>query len=154
MGFSRKEYRSALPCPPPGDLPNSGSARDWGLPHCRWILYQLSYQGSPSTYIVTVYSAWSYVSSDIWMACFLSIFRLLFKCLPFHDVYQSNLFEITIPPSWPSFSHNIATVLHTILLTYLCFLFPQESKLHTHTHKKKTVTTTTTTYIFLFCSLW
>ena len=21
---------------------------NWGLPHCRWILYQLSYQGSPS----------------------------------------------------------------------------------------------------------
>ena len=24
MGFSRKEYRSGLPCPPPGDLPNPG----------------------------------------------------------------------------------------------------------------------------------
>ena len=24
MGFSRKEYWSALPCPPPGDLPNPG----------------------------------------------------------------------------------------------------------------------------------
>ena len=24
MGFSRKEYWSGLPCPPPGDLPNSG----------------------------------------------------------------------------------------------------------------------------------
>ena len=23
-GFSRQEYRSALPCPPPGDLSNSG----------------------------------------------------------------------------------------------------------------------------------
>ena len=30
-----------LPCPPPGDLPNSGP------PHCRWILYHLSRQGSP-----------------------------------------------------------------------------------------------------------
>ena len=25
MGFSRKEYWSALPCPPPGDLPDPGS---------------------------------------------------------------------------------------------------------------------------------
>ena len=24
MGFSRQEYRSGLPCPPPGDLPDSG----------------------------------------------------------------------------------------------------------------------------------
>ena len=24
MRFSRQEYRSGLPCPPPGDLPNSG----------------------------------------------------------------------------------------------------------------------------------
>ena len=24
MGFSRKEYWNGLPCPPPGDLPNSG----------------------------------------------------------------------------------------------------------------------------------
>ena len=24
MGFSRQEYSSGLPCPPPGDLPNSG----------------------------------------------------------------------------------------------------------------------------------
>ena len=24
MGFPREEYRSGLPCPPPGDLPDSG----------------------------------------------------------------------------------------------------------------------------------
>ena len=24
MGFSRQEYSSGLPCPPPGDLPNRG----------------------------------------------------------------------------------------------------------------------------------
>ena len=24
MGFSRQEYWSGLPCPPPGDLPNPG----------------------------------------------------------------------------------------------------------------------------------
>ena len=41
MGFSRQEYSSGLPFPSPGDLP------DPGLPHCRWILYQLSHQGSP-----------------------------------------------------------------------------------------------------------
>ena len=45
MGFSRQEYWSGLPCPPPEDLPNSGS--NPGLPHCRQILYHLRYQGNP-----------------------------------------------------------------------------------------------------------
>ena len=85
--FSRQEYWSGLPCPPPGDLPNPGikptspalqvdslplshqgsprilewvaypltkgssQPRNWiepGLLHCRQILYQLSYRGSPN----------------------------------------------------------------------------------------------------------
>ena len=46
MEFSRQEYRSGRPYPPPGDLPNPG------LPHCRLyclshILYCLSLQGRP-----------------------------------------------------------------------------------------------------------
>ena len=38
--FSRQEYWSGLPYPPPGDLPNQGSKS--GLPHCGRILYSLS----------------------------------------------------------------------------------------------------------------
>ena len=83
-GFSCQEYWSGLPCPPLGDLPNSGieprspalevdslpaeppgkprntgvgslsllqqicltQKSNWGLVHCRRIIYQLSYQGS------------------------------------------------------------------------------------------------------------
>ena len=86
--FSRQEYWSGLPRPPPGNLPNPGiesrspalqadslhsdppgkpmntgvgslcllhgifptQELNWGLLHCRWILYQLSYQGSPIIY--------------------------------------------------------------------------------------------------------
>ena len=82
--FSGQEYWGGLPCPPPGNLPNSGieprppelqvnsllseppgklkntgmgslsllqgifltQELNWGLLHCRRILYQLSYQGS------------------------------------------------------------------------------------------------------------
>ena len=40
------EYWSGLPVPSSVDLPNPGIKL--GSPHCRWILYQLSYQGSPS----------------------------------------------------------------------------------------------------------
>ena len=46
MGFSRQKSWSGLPCPPPGNLPNSGS--NPGLPHCRRILYHLSHRGSPN----------------------------------------------------------------------------------------------------------
>ena len=41
QGFSRQEYWSGLPCPPPGNLSNPG------LLPCRQILYHLSHQGSP-----------------------------------------------------------------------------------------------------------
>ena len=44
MGFSRPEYWSGLPCPPPGDLPNPGIKP--GFLHCRQTLYHLSYQGN------------------------------------------------------------------------------------------------------------
>ena len=44
-GFSRQECWSGLPCPPPEDIPNGGI--ESSLPHCRWILYRLSHQGSP-----------------------------------------------------------------------------------------------------------
>ena len=81
MGFSRQEYWSGLPCPPPGDhrnpeieprspalqvdsLPSEPPGKpknslsllrgifltqmsNQGLLHYRWILYELSYQGSP-----------------------------------------------------------------------------------------------------------
>ena len=44
MGFSRQEYWSGLPCPPPGELPNPGIKP--GFPTFQAILYHLSYQGS------------------------------------------------------------------------------------------------------------
>ena len=41
--FFRPEYWSGQPFPSLGNLPNPQE----GLPHCRWILYQLIYKGSP-----------------------------------------------------------------------------------------------------------
>ena len=46
MEFSREEYWSGLPFPSPGDFPDPGKSNP-GLLHCRYILYHLSYQGSP-----------------------------------------------------------------------------------------------------------
>ena len=45
VGFSRQDYWSGLPCPSPGDLPYP--VIEPGSPHCRQILYHLSYQASP-----------------------------------------------------------------------------------------------------------
>ena len=45
MGFSRQECWRGCHALPPGDLP------DPGLPYCRRILYQLSYQGSPLSHV-------------------------------------------------------------------------------------------------------
>ena len=45
-GFSRQEYWSGLPCPPPGDLPDPGM--EPRSPHCWQILYHLRHQGSPN----------------------------------------------------------------------------------------------------------
>ena len=44
MEFSRPEYWSGQPFPSPGIFPTQESSQD--LLHCRWILYQLSYQGN------------------------------------------------------------------------------------------------------------
>ena len=46
IGFPRRKYRSGQPFPFPGDAVNPG-IEPRSLLHCRWILYQLSYQGSP-----------------------------------------------------------------------------------------------------------
>ena len=43
--FSKQGYWSGLPFPSSGVLPTQGL--NPGLPHCRWNLYHLSYQGSP-----------------------------------------------------------------------------------------------------------
>ena len=99
LGFSRQEYWSRLPCPPPGDLPNpgleprspalradsllselSGKPKNTGVGslsllqgifpiqestrgflHCRWILYQLSYQSSPQNCYI------NWVHARIWL---------------------------------------------------------------------------------------
>ena len=43
--FSRREYWSGLASPSPGELPNPGI--EPASPALQWILYHLSYPGSP-----------------------------------------------------------------------------------------------------------
>ena len=49
MGFSRQEYWSGLPCPPPGDIPDSGI--EPGSPTLQADSLPLSHQGSPQKFI-------------------------------------------------------------------------------------------------------
>ena len=52
---------------------------NWGLPHCRWILYQLSYQGSLSI-IPTIYMAYRFITKETeLLKIFLKTFSLIVK---------------------------------------------------------------------------
>ena len=60
MGFSKQEYWSGLPCPPPGDLPNPRTECESPVfPSLQVGSLPLSYQGSPpkcwALHIIFVY---------------------------------------------------------------------------------------------------
>ena len=54
-GFSRQEYQNGLPCLPPRDLHNQTQGSNPGLLHCKWILYQLSYQESTNNILIQTF---------------------------------------------------------------------------------------------------
>ena len=130
MGFSRPEYWSGLPFPPPRDLPDPGikprsptlqadslpakpqgkpkntgvgslsllhgiflsQALNWGLLHCRRILYQLNFLGSPSTFYLPIVSAYH-------------LFYYLSVCLPLRCIYLSSTYLPTYLSSNTYISH-------------------------------------------------
>ena len=64
---------------------------NWGLLHCRWILYELSYQGSPNKRIPSVYIIISFINPyfTIFFFCFkASIFFLPFFFGGFWNFYR------------------------------------------------------------------
>ena len=117
MGILQK-YWSGLPCPPPGNLPNSGieprsptlqadslpseplgkpkntgvgslsllqgifltQELNWGLLHCRWIFYQLSYQGGPKKSIRSKFSALQFQTNKCPLILFGIIVLIVRKC--------------------------------------------------------------------------
>ena len=56
VGFSRREYQSGLPCPPPGDLPNPGIKHVDSQLSCvsRWVFYHQPHLGNPGRVITTL----------------------------------------------------------------------------------------------------
>ena len=67
MEFSRQEYCSVLPCPPPRDLPDPSllHGSNTALLHSRQIFYHLSHQGSPKNIRVGKESPQPRVSSKV-----------------------------------------------------------------------------------------
>ena len=55
MGFSRQEYWSGLPCPPPGDLPDLGTELT-SLPSLQWQVgsFPLALPGKPHNEILFI----------------------------------------------------------------------------------------------------
>ena len=59
-GFSRQEYWSGLPCPPPGDLPDPGIEPTSLYTSFigRWVLYHYHHLKSPGIYICGILKTW------------------------------------------------------------------------------------------------
>ena len=55
LEYVTQEYWSGSPIPSPGDFPDPLM---WGFLHCRWLLHQLSHQGSPTKRICVLKSIW------------------------------------------------------------------------------------------------
>ena len=70
-----QEYWSGKPIPSPGIFLTQES--NWGLLHCRWILYQLSYQGSPCVCVcVCVYEQMVFICNLVSKQVKFEIFEL------------------------------------------------------------------------------
>ena len=117
-GFSRQEYWSGLPCPPPGDLPNPGiEPRSPPL----WILYQLSYQGSPCiykyTHTHTLIHIHTYVHRHTHTHTYIYAILLLLSCfLVVSDSVRPHRRQSTRPRHpWDSPGKNTGVGCHFLL---------------------------------------
>ena len=66
MEFSRQEYWSELPFPPPGDLPNPGIEPESLESSCtgRWIIYQVDYSATRKALFHSVVRVWLHKVSN------------------------------------------------------------------------------------------
>ena len=79
MGFSRQEYWSGLPFPPPGDLPDPGIEPQILL-HCRQIFFfflPLSHQGSPSYWSIGRPQVFSFRNGGTRLQSQAAVFQML-----------------------------------------------------------------------------
>ena len=89
MGFSRQEYWSGLPFPPPGDLPNPGikSGCLLHLLHYRRIVYPLSHERNGNIYFKLIFktvlteSVICHCRMDIWIFSLFNYSSFYWRCL-------------------------------------------------------------------------
>ena len=86
MGFSREEYWSGLPCPPPGDLPDPGIKPASVSCIGRWILYHQHHLGSLESCSVILLL---FLSNYLCFSWSYYLCSFLFYCF-FCSVYISN----------------------------------------------------------------
>ena len=68
MGFSRQEYWSGWPCPPPGDLPQGSIPH---LLHCRLSSLRLSHRASPTLHVHMTYIHNTYLHTHIYIPMYI-----------------------------------------------------------------------------------
>ena len=97
--FCRQKYWSVFPCPHSRYLPNPG------LPHCRWILYQPSHQGSPR---ILEWVTYPFSPGE------LHTTRIILRC--------PELQEDSLPAELPGKHPSVFTAIQIIhLMTFLSF---------------------------------
>ena len=121
MGFSRQEYWSGWPCPPPGDLLNPGiEPKSYVSCIDRWVLYHLLPPGKPHMYIHTHTHVYTHVckgtntyaylflnGSDITLCiCFVSTEKCILESIPNLKLDQTHLFCL-----WHSFPLNDGKII-------------------------------------------
>ena len=138
VGFSRQDYWSGLPCPPPGDLPNPGlEPRSPMAPVLRAGFLLLSPQGSPEICIAYCILFWTFFKLFILKT--LSSWRFEEKQYS-HTPYIGSPVNIVLHMLYLSVSWHIAFYFELSLN----FLF---WKLYLHEDSKKSKT-----HILLMCS--
>ena len=103
---------------------------NWGLWHCRWILYQLSYQGSPWTWSIVILqvSRYEFIHSDpSFSSCFL-VWMIVWKVTG-GTVWQDLMFTWEGPkPRKVSLLWTLSPKLNCIFLWTLSLPRLRESK--------------------------
>ena len=110
MGFSRQECRSRLPFPPPGDLLTQ--ELNPGLPHCRWIIYRLSHQGS-ILYCYSPFWRWKNWGKER-IQNFPQVTQLWY-CIPWSDI-RVPLLTLWAPCSPLLYSEHTPRSLHSCIV--------------------------------------
>ena len=96
-----------------------------GLPHCRWILYQLSHQGSPRILEWVAYpfpSGSSWPRNWTWVSCIAGGFFISWAIRKAHRFLLNVLQSGLAPPPTHTHSHHSINAVFVKVTSSLCVL--------------------------------